>query len=434
MPFTDTTKLVDVIMADTERLNATPNDVLQGRNFIGGNPVIQEGRIPIIPVRTDITITGGESYTIPKGYNQSVYNVIAQPISAQTPGNATEDDLLEGKRAWRDGISLIGRMPYVGEETATLASGGYHRITKGYHNGEGIIRTYSLEYQTVASAQPSSLLVGETAWVNGVQIIGEMPNNEAVSEELNAGDSYPIPEGYHDGNGIVQAKSLEEQTDGDAVSSDFLEHKTAWVRGNQIVGSMPINPDETIMLPINGEHTIPSGYHSGLGKVTQNIPTNPGQTVTPTAEQQVLEVSGQYMTGDIIISGINGNSSIFPNTYMNDENGDPIYSSTFTSDTPGTIIRIPLFADNWHDNVSFNVYKLQIHSVVDSDTVGDRPSGELCLFINSGRYNSITNKNMTISIGFDSSTENQYIEFLSPGISEIVISVRDIYCSRPIGV
>ena len=131
MPFTDTTKLVDVIMADTERLNATPNDVLQGRNFIGGNPVIQEGRIPIIPTRTDIKITGGESYTIPKGYNQSVYNVIAQPISAQTPGNATEDDLLEGKRAWRDGISLIGRMPYVGEETATLASGGYHRITKG---------------------------------------------------------------------------------------------------------------------------------------------------------------------------------------------------------------------------------------------------------------------------------------------------------------
>jgi hypothetical protein len=35
-----------------------------------------------------------------------------------------------------------------------------------------------------------------------------MPNKGAVSSNLNAGGSYTIPEGYHNGEGVIKANAL----------------------------------------------------------------------------------------------------------------------------------------------------------------------------------------------------------------------------------
>lgn len=55
------------------------------------------------------------------------------------------------------------------------------------------------------TAQPSDVLSGATfVNANGPQT-GSMTNNGAVSESLTEGQSYTIPEGYHNGNGTVTA-------------------------------------------------------------------------------------------------------------------------------------------------------------------------------------------------------------------------------------
>lgn len=56
-------------------------------------------------------------------------------------------------------------------------------------------------------------------------------------------------------------------------------------------------------LGINGTYVIPEGYHNGSGKVTQNIPTLGGQTVTPGTSQQTVSSSGKYMTGNVVVAG-----------------------------------------------------------------------------------------------------------------------------------
>lgn len=72
---------------------------------------------------------------------------------------------------------------------------------------------------------------------NGNVLTGTMANRGAVTAALNAGGSYTIPAGYHNGNGRVTANSLSSQTAGTATAADIANGKTAWVNGTQITGT-----------------------------------------------------------------------------------------------------------------------------------------------------------------------------------------------------
>ena len=112
-------------------------------------------------------------------------------------------------------------------------------------------------------ATASQILTGKTAWVKGSKVTGTMPNRGAVTQTLNAGGSYTIPEGYHNGSGKITAASLASQTQGTATASQILSGQTAWVNGNKITGTMP-NRGNLNWKPSNGTtYTVPAGYYSG---------------------------------------------------------------------------------------------------------------------------------------------------------------------------
>ena len=88
-------------------------------------------------------------------------------------------------------------------------------------------------------ATASQILSGKTAWVKGSKVTGTMPNRGAVSQTLNAGGSYTIPEGYHNGSGKITAASLSSQTQANATAAQILSGRTAWVNGSKVTGNMP---------------------------------------------------------------------------------------------------------------------------------------------------------------------------------------------------
>lgn len=60
---------------------------------------------------------------------------------------------------------------------------------------------------TVAVAE---MLEGKTAYARGAKLTGTMPNNGAVSGEISTKDGvYTIPQGYHDGSGVVKIAKTE---------------------------------------------------------------------------------------------------------------------------------------------------------------------------------------------------------------------------------
>ena len=88
-----------------------------------------------------------------------------------------------------------------------------------------------------ATARPSDILAGATAYLASGKVSGIMTNRGAVSSNLNAGASYTIPAGYHNGAGVVRANSLASQTSANATASDILSGKTAWVNGTRLTGT-----------------------------------------------------------------------------------------------------------------------------------------------------------------------------------------------------
>lgn len=75
----------------------------------------------------------------------------------------------------------------------------------------------------------------------------------------------------HDKSGapIVGTNTKDADTSNDnAVAAEILATKTAHARGTQLTGTMPNNGAVTgTISTVDGEYTVPIGYHDGSGKV-----------------------------------------------------------------------------------------------------------------------------------------------------------------------
>lgn len=104
-------------------------------------------------------------------------------------------------------------------------------------NGENNDNGDSSSGEGMGNATAREILSGYKAYSGGKLLIGTMPNREAVSQTLSAGESYTIPEGYHNGSGVVIAKDLASQTQATATADNITEGKTAYVNGELITGT-----------------------------------------------------------------------------------------------------------------------------------------------------------------------------------------------------
>ncbi len=154
---------------------------------------------------------------------------------------ASKSNVLQGKTTVTsdsDDEIVEGTMPNCGAKTAELACGESYPIPEGYHDGNGKVTAKSLASQTSANAGAGDILTGKTAYVNGGKVTGTMANQGAKTASLNCGGSYTIPAGYHNGSGKVTANSLSSQTSATAAAGNIISGKTAWVNGSKITGTL----------------------------------------------------------------------------------------------------------------------------------------------------------------------------------------------------
>ena len=79
-------------------------------------------------------------------------------------------------------------------------------------DGEAITGSCTFDADTTdATASASEILNGETAYINGVKITGDMPNRGAVTGTISSiSTPYSIQNGYHDGSGTVDIDSTSK--------------------------------------------------------------------------------------------------------------------------------------------------------------------------------------------------------------------------------
>lgn len=124
--------------------------------------------------------------------------------------------------------------------------------------------------ELTGNAADSQVLLGKTYYNTDAKTkrTGTMLNRGAVSPGgLNAGESYTIPEGYHNGAGKVTTNSLVSQTDANAAAGDILKGKTGWVKGSKVTGTManhagtPQHIDARRIQNNRFEVAVAAGYH-----------------------------------------------------------------------------------------------------------------------------------------------------------------------------
>lgn len=90
------------------------------------------------------------------------------------------------------------------------------KLLLGYtaHDKAGEVVTGSCNFDantSDATAGRDDILLDETAYVNGVKLVGSMPNNGAVAGVIAAAaEEYTVPLGYHDGGGKIKIKPEEQ--------------------------------------------------------------------------------------------------------------------------------------------------------------------------------------------------------------------------------
>ena len=158
-------------------------------------------------------------------------------------GDAADSHVLSGKTYYNKDPKTrrAGTMPNRGAVAQELAAGGSYTVPEGYHNGGGKVTAKSLASQTGgATAADGDVLSGKTYWKDGAKRTGTMTNQGAKTASLNAGGSYAIPAGYHNGSGRVTANSLASQTSANAAAGHILSGKTAWVNGSKLTGTLAV--------------------------------------------------------------------------------------------------------------------------------------------------------------------------------------------------
>lgn len=93
-------------------------------------------------------------------------------------GNASDAQVLSGQTYYNSDpkIKRTGTLPIIGAVSPTLNAGGSYTVPAGYHNGSGKVTANSLASQTGGTSAPAQILSGYTAWVNGSKITGTMAN------------------------------------------------------------------------------------------------------------------------------------------------------------------------------------------------------------------------------------------------------------------
>lgn len=200
-----------------------------------------------------------------------------------------DDAVTAGKKEVANAISgLTGKTP-VNNDFSTLA-GAITSIPQDMsQNGDfgDVTANYVLKDKTFTSSV-------------GVKQTGTMANNGAVSKTLDAGATYTIPAGYHNGSGKITVKNSSTT----ASAGDILTGKSVTINGTTTNGTMANKGGTTtaatsvtesgtnalITIPANGYYTTSSKISVPVETIKNNVSSLnssfvisfPGETVGTT--------------------------------------------------------------------------------------------------------------------------------------------------------
>lgn len=193
-----------------------------------------------------------------------------------TAGLATSTDKLDVLATAIDGIANQGAVD------ANVKEGETYTIPKGYHNGSGTVKgvagggNYNLQSKTVTPTKSQQNVAPDQGYYG-----------------LSAVTVNAIPEAYQDTSSVTAGA-------GDVRANKII----VTAEGEQVAGTLADNGSVNKTLDAatgNQEYTIPSGIHSGSGKVKIVLEE---KAATPAAEAQDITPSTGKVLSKVTVAAI----------------------------------------------------------------------------------------------------------------------------------
>lgn len=105
---------------------------------------------------------------------------------------------------------------------------------------------------------------------------------------------------------ILKSGSRLDDSELSAIPKYVRSGKTFYGAGSDDVqnGSMPTISKITRKMGINESYTFPEGFHGGQDTFTQDIATQAGPVIEPSAGGQTVAVTGKYLTSNTTVRDI----------------------------------------------------------------------------------------------------------------------------------
>ena len=147
---------------------------------------------------------------------------------------------------------------------ADVASG------KKFHLPSGAVATGTNTYDadtSDATAVAAEILSGKTAYKNGEEIVGTMPNRGAVAGSIaTAAGEYTVPQGYHDGSGKVSIAATEQAK---LVASNIREGVTILGVQGTMSGNEGVKATAASVTPYTTAQTITPASLGDFNSISQ---------------------------------------------------------------------------------------------------------------------------------------------------------------------
>lgn len=142
---------------------------------------------------------------------------------------------------------------------------------KKFHLPSGAEGTGSCTYDAYtsdATAVAAEILVDKTAYKNGSKLTGTMPNRGAVAGTISTVDGeYTVPQGYHDGSGKVSISAAEQAK---IIAANIRENVEILGVTGTMSGSEDVHAQSKSVTPATSSQTIApdSPTYNYLSQVT----------------------------------------------------------------------------------------------------------------------------------------------------------------------